>query len=350
MARRVTLKQVAARAGVSYQTVSKVLNDSIQVSEDTAARIWEAVHELDYRPNQIARNLRMQHSRLIGYSWAPSSPDEPNPILDHFLQSMVHASNQAGYHLLCFPHPHDEQNVDGYRELIATNQVDGFIISSVEYEDPRIQFLQERGFPFVAFGRSNSNRRFPYVDVDGQAGITMITEHLIERGHRRIGVLAWPEDSRVGQDRLDGYFRAMLAAGLTPLDKWIARGEGNVAFGREGAQRLLNMPTDRQPTAIVCLNDVMAIGALSLAQSMGYRVGEDLAITGFDDYPMVQYINPPLTSVRQPIWEIGLKVIELLVEAINDREVEEAQILMVPELVIRASSAGYLNDDSSRGV
>ncbi len=342
MVRQVTLKQVAARAGVSYQTVSKVLNDRIQVSDETAVRIWEAVRELGYRPNQMARNLRMQSSQLIGYSWAPSTRDKPNPILDQFLQSMVHASYQAGYHLLCFPFPEDERRVEGYRELIDTNQVDGFVISGVEYEDPRILFLQERGFPFVAFGRSNPEWRFPYVDVDGQAGIAQAVEHLIKLGHRRIGVLAWPEQSRVGRDRLNGYFNAMAAASLPIQATWVRRGEGSVAFGREGTMTLLELPEEQRPTAIVCLNDVMAIGAMELAQGQGYRIGENLAITGFDDYPIVQYLNPPLTSVHQPIWEIGLRVIDLLVKVINSRTGDENEILMTPRLVIRASSAGYL--------
>jgi len=132
MAKRITLKHVAARAGVSYQTVSKVINKKAQVSKETEERIWEAINALGYRPNQLARSLRAQRSCLIGYSWAPSPPDQANPILDLFLQSMVHAAEARGYHLLCFPHRVGVDRVDGYRELIDSQRVDGFVVSGVE--------------------------------------------------------------------------------------------------------------------------------------------------------------------------------------------------------------------------
>ena len=211
---RATLKEVAAKAGVSYQTVSKVLNKQAQVSKETEERILEAVRALGYHPNQIARNMRLQQSRMIGYSWAPARPGEVNPILDQFLQSMAQAAEIAGYHLLCFPHHFEQKTISTYRHLIDTHRVDGFVISSVEYNDPCVTFLQERNFPFVAFGRSNPELVFPYVDVDGAAGMHMVVEHLVSQGHRRIAALAWPTTSVVGQHRLDGYLTGLAAAGI----------------------------------------------------------------------------------------------------------------------------------------
>src|SRR5512139_3032858 len=212
MASQVTLKSVASRAGVSYQTVSKVLNGQIQVAPETRERILKAADELGYRPNQIARNMRARRSYMIGYSWMPTSPDQINQILDQFLSSMVYEAEAAGYHLLPFPFRHG--HVEDYRELIDTGRVDGFVISSVEYDDLRVSFLMERKFPFVAFGRSNPEMDFPYVDVDGAEGLRLATRHLIERGHKRIGALAWPDDSRVGNDRIAGFFEVMKSAGL----------------------------------------------------------------------------------------------------------------------------------------
>src|SRR5512138_2230648 len=193
MTPQVTLKSVASRAGVSYQTVSKVLNGQIQVAPETKERILKAADELGYRPNQIARNMRAQRSHMIGYSWLPTSPDQINQILDRFLSSMVHEAEAAGYHLL--PFPFRSGHVDDYRELIDTGRVDGFVISSVEYDDTRLSYLMERKFPFVAFGRSNPGWDFPFVDVDGTDGLRQATGYLIEKGNRRIGVLAWPEGS-----------------------------------------------------------------------------------------------------------------------------------------------------------
>src|ERR1051325_10797461 len=137
MASKTTLKQVAALAGVSYQTVSKVLNKQAQVSKETEQRIHEAVRELGYRPNQIARNMRAKRSFMIGYSWAQTSPNQVNHILDQFLTSMVREAEAAGYHLLPFPFREGDGLVDAYRELIDTGRVDGFVLSSVNYDDQR---------------------------------------------------------------------------------------------------------------------------------------------------------------------------------------------------------------------
>src|SRR5450759_67574 len=271
--KRTTLKEVAALAGVSYQTVSKVINRQLQVSRDTEERIWQAISASGYQPNQIARSMRTQRSRLIGYTWAPSPPDQPNPILDLFLHSMTKTAEENGYHLLCFPYGADLSRMEGYQELIATRRVDGFILSGVEFADPRVQFLLEKDFPFVAFGRSSPGMVFPYVDVDGAAGMRQVTEHLIAQGHRRIAVLAWPEGSRTGQERLNGYTWAMRDAGIEGLSNWIVRGEGQVAFGIEAARGWLTMPENQRPTAIAAFNDLMAIGAMQAAREVGLEVG-----------------------------------------------------------------------------
>ncbi|GIV65666.1 MAG: LacI family DNA-binding transcriptional regulator [Chloroflexota bacterium] len=341
MPRRVTLKEVALRSGVSYQTVSKVINGQVQVAPDTAARIWQAVQELNYRPNYTARSLRAQRSFTIGYSWRPSPPDQANPILDTFLQSMFHAAEQRGYYLLCFPyHSETQRQIESYRELMDTRRVDGFVLSGVEYNDPRVLFLLEQKFPFVAFGRSNPELRFPSIDVDGGYGLRLATEHLLSQGHRKIAALAWPEESRVGNNRMEGYFSAMRAAGIEPLAEWIQRGEGRYAFGYDATRKLLALPEEIRPTAMVCLNDYMAVGAVKAIQDAGFRVGSQIGVTGFDDTPIAQYLTPPLTSVRQPVWEIGERLIALLLNLLEAKDVvqEWETILMQPQLVIRASS------------
>lgn len=340
MAQRVTLKEVAERAGVSYQTVSKVLNKQVQVTKETEQRILEAVQQLGYRPNLIARNMRQQRSRLIGYSWEPAPPDQANPILDRFLQSMALEAEQAGYHLLCFTHRSGKDLLAGHRELIETNRVDGFVISSVEFDDPRIAFFQEQGFPFVAFGRSNPEWVFPYVDVDGAVGMQQVVEHLFALGHRRIAALAWPLGSRVGQNRLDGFLKAFRAAGLEVPEGYICRGEGTLEFGQAAAAGWLDLPPAERPTALVALNDMMALGAMRAVQGRGLVVGQDIAITGFDDMPMSQYLNPALTSVRQPVWEVGQQIMSTLLAILNDEAPQDSGLLLAPQLIVRPSSGG----------
>jgi DNA-binding LacI/PurR family transcriptional regulator len=337
MSRLITLKQVAAKAGVSYQTVSKVLNQKIQVSDETEKRIMDAVHDLGYRPNQTARNMRANRSYMIGYSWVQTTPDQVNHILDQFLTSMVREAEAAGYHLLPFSFRAGQAQVDDYRELIETGRVDGFVLSSVNYNDPRINFLLERKFPFVAFGRSNPELDFPYVDVDGADGLLQSLNHLIGNGHRRIGAIAWPEDSRVGNERMRGYFDAMQSAGLEILPEWVERGDGTFEFGCAAAARLLDLPDLQRPTAIVTLNDTQAIGALQVARERGLQVGRDLAIVGFDDAPMSQYLQPALSSVRQPVSEAGRKCVEILVSLMGRNKPHDRQVLLKPRLIVRAS-------------
>lgn len=335
---QVTLKEVAAHAGVSYQTVSKVLNGQIRVAPETHQRIMEAVRELGYRPNFLARNMRFQRSFMIGYSWVQTPPDQVNHILDQFLSSMVREAEAAGYHLLPFPFQQGEQQIEAYRELIDTGRVDGFVLSSVDYDDPRIHFLMERGFPFVAFGRSTPGLDFPWVDVDGAAGTRQAVEYLLSKGHTRIAALAWPENSRVGNDRLAGYFQALEAAGLQADPDLLLRGEGTFEVGREMTLRLLDLPAPKRPTALIALNDTMAIGAMYAARERGLEIGQEIAIVGFDDAPMVQYLYPPLTTIRQPIAEAGRKCVEILVSLMEEVQPAERQILLPPKLICRASA------------
>ncbi len=338
--RHVTLKQVASSAGVSYQTVSKVLNRQIQVSKETEDRILDAARTLGYRPSFVARSLRAQRAFTIGYSWPPSPPDQENIVLDQFLQSMFLAAEERGYYLLCFPYHADiNQHLATYSELIETRRVDGFVLSNIEYDDPRVSLLLERNFPFVAFGRSNPDLVFPWIDVDGGLGIRQSMLHLLEKGHRKIAALAWPLDSRVGNNRMEGYFSALQDADITPDESWIKRGEGVFDFGYKAMLELLELSEDCRPTAVIALNDMMAIGASQAIKDRGWIVGKDFAVTGFDDAPMVQYTFPSLTTLHQPISEIGQRIIAMLMEYINTGTLpQNPNILVAPQLIVRNST------------
>lgn len=338
MAPAVTLKQVAARAGVSYQTVSKVLNRTVQISKETEERILEAAEELGYHPNQLARNMRAQRSYMIGYSWEQTSPDQVNHILDQFLSSMVEEAQEAGYHVLPFSYHDGETHVEDYRNLIDTGRVDSFILSSINYDDPRISFLIEREFPFVAFGRSSPSLDFCYVDVDGADGIRQAVEYLIGCGHSRIAAIAWPDDSRVGNERKCGYVDAMEAANLPIHPQWIQSGEGVYEFGRQACMCLLDLQPSIRPTAMIALNDTMAIGAMHAVQERDLQVGKDIAIIGFDDAPMSQFLQPALTTIRQPIRLAGRKCVEMLVSLMDEKPLDEPHVLLKPKLIVRASA------------
>ncbi len=340
MSKNITLKDIAKRAGVSYQTVSKVIHNQIQVTAEVRSRIEAAIAELDYRPNVAAQNLRTQSSHLIGYSW--QLEDRYSPVLEQFQHSVVESAENFGYHILLFPQRADRDLYATYAELIRTKRVDGFIISSVEYNDPRVAALEHLGVPFVCFGRSRENEHSPFVDVDGQAGSKAAVQHLIEQGHQRIAILGWPESSRVGTERLAGYWDAMKDAALSIDPEWIIRGRGEIDYGYEAANTLLDLPPQRRPTAIVAILDTIAIGVMQAAEACGYTVGRDLAVVGFDDMAVAHYVKPGLTTLRQPIKEVGQRVTQLLINILKGEAPAERHILLPPELIIRDSSLGYV--------
>jgi len=335
---RVTLKDVAAHAGVSYQTVSKVLNNRAQVTPETRERIWQAVRELNYRPNISARNLRTQASNLIGYAWHYMPDEFIHPVLDAFVHSVAHAAEDRGFHILTFLADHGPTSADVYHELFSRNQVAGFLLADTVRNDSRVEMLLDKGIPFVTFGRANDDWDFHWVDVDGEHGMYCVVQHLLQRGHRCIGFITWPEGSQSGSYREAGYRRALQESGIEVRKEWIVRGENSAELGQRGVQQLMQLPVASRPTAVVCVSDLIAMGALNGAAGAGIEVGKDLAITGFDDVSLVQYTQPPLTSVRQPIAAVGEQVIDLLLRQIHGGEINQKGILLKPELIIRASS------------
>ncbi len=338
MKKQVTLKDVAKQAGVSYQTVSKVLKGRGTVSPDTKDRIQAIVQELGYQPNIRARNLRMQRSNLIGYSWQPEPPDLYNPILEKFLQSIITVAEQKDYHILTFAWQQKNSQIEECRNLIQSGRIDGLMLSSIDFDDPRVAYLMALDFPFIAFGRANPEWDFAYIDVDGGAGFRQMTEHLLALGHQRIAVLSWPESSRTGEDRLEGYYQAMQQANIPLEDGRIGRGKNTVSVGYDGAKRFLQQPATDRPTALACMSDTLAIGAMNAARDLGLTIGKDISISGFDDTPLSQYLQPSLTTVRQPIWEAGQRGVELLFQVMDGHTPIGNQILLPPKLIIRQST------------
>jgi DNA-binding LacI/PurR family transcriptional regulator len=335
----VTIRDVARRAGVSTATVSYVLNDSRPVGKETRRRVLQAVKELGYRPSVIARGLKAGESRIIGYSWRPAPADQFNPILEKFIHSVAEATARHGYHVLTFPYPEPYDDVAVYREMVGSGRVDGFILPNTYLDDRRIRYLQQVGFPFVAFGRSNPDWDFPWVDVDGADGVGQAMAHLLELGHRRIACVAWKESDVVGQYRLAGYQNGMVDAGLSVDPDWVVRTDNDYSPAYRATQAWLRMPPDRRPTAVMALSDLLAIGVMNAVADAGMVVGRDLAVVGFDDSPVTGYLRPPLTSLRQPITEVSERIVRMLVDLVRGGMPAPAQVLLKPRLIVRDSTA-----------
>jgi DNA-binding LacI/PurR family transcriptional regulator len=331
----ITIRDVAAYAGVSVTTVSYVINNNPLTKPATRQRVRSAIHELGYHPNTTARNLKTNETRLLGYAWhVAEDPIRRNPLLDLFLYELAQSAEGQGYHILTFTQ-HSQDGVKPYQDLINTNRVDGFALSDVTYGDPRVKYLVDRQMPFVTYGKANGDGDFPYVDVDGKRGIQLAIEHLIAKGHERIGMISWPQGFRIGDIRTQGYIEAMQMAGLPVRDQWIAHSPNTMQHAFDAAKQILS--SKPRPTAIACANDVMAFGAKRYVESLGLEIGTDISLTGYDDTPVAELID--MTSIAQPIALIASKVVDLLLAEISRQRPLDYHLMLEPSLVVRESSA-----------
>lgn len=333
---RTTIRHVSHRAGVSVGTVSNVLNAPHLVSTDTRSRVLDAIAELDYRPSRSARSLQAQRTYLVGYRL----PDPGvSSALDVFLHSLVAGASEHGLEIVLFTPSSGQTDLDAYRTSIRSGDVDGFVLSETNYDDHRIALLTEARFPFVAFGRALASEPFSWVDVDGAAGMMAVVDHLVELGHQRIAIVAWPPGSESGDARVAGYLTAMARARLPVEPELMIRANGGFESGRKTGRDLLSQR--QPPTAIVTVQDDLAFGVMAAAVDQGIRVGPDLAVTGFDDSTAAALSTPGLTSVRQPMELVAATMIELLVSQLRDPETKRSGTLLVPDLVKRASTLSF---------
>lgn len=330
-----TLADVAERAGVSRQTVSNAVNNPDLLRADTLLRVQQAIADLGYLPNRAARNLRTRASHLIGLRIQAVQEGTANATMDRFVHSLVETSREAGYHVLLFTgDPTDP--LSGYDDLLRSTAVDAFVVTDTYLGNPQAEWLDSRRAPFVAFGRpwENPESTHAWVDVDGAAGCESATSHLLGKGHERIAWIGWRKDSRIGEDRRAGWHRAMKQAGLA-TSGLASRVEDTVASGAEASEVLLD---EAAPTAFVCASDTLAMGVLQTLDRRGLRVGDDVAVVGFDDSQVAQVVRPGLSSVRQPLEDVAIEVVTALEGLLGRPRVAQQGVLLTPSLVVRDSS------------
>jgi DNA-binding LacI/PurR family transcriptional regulator len=329
-----TLATVAERAGVSRQTVSNALNNPELLREDTLLRVQAAIADLGYTPNRAARQLRTRASHLIGLRFERAQEGTSNALMDRFVHTLVETTAETGHRVLLFSGAVDDP-LDGYDELLRAAAVDAFVITDTYAGTAETELLRRVGAPFVTFGRpwDDPVAMHPWVDVDGARGAGLATEHLLSIGHRQVAWLGWEETSRIGEDRRSGWETAMHGAGLDIADLG-ARTTDNVDAGRMEAHRLL----DGGATAFACASDTLAIGALHALHERGLRPGLDVGVVGFDDSLGAHVTWPGLTSVRQPLEQVAVEIVELLHSLLSLKPVDEPSRMLEPSLVVRRST------------
>ncbi len=331
----ITLKEIARRTGKSITTVSRALAGYDDVSPETKALVQRVADELGYTPNLLAQRLQKRRSDTIGLILPTFAPRFSDPFFSEFIAGVGNTAAENGYDLLVSTQEPGERELQVYRQKVQSRQVDGFVIVRTRRNDARIAYLREAAFPFVTFGRTEGEVDFPFVDVDGRQGMRLIGEHLIRLGHHHIACLAPPADLSFAEHRLEGLFEAMRAHGLPPGMCQVLRGDLTQKSGYDMTRSLLQ--TASPPTAIVACNDLMALGAIAAIQDCGLQVGRNIAVTGFDGIPMAEHSHPPLTTVSQPIYQIGKMVTNMLILIIRGDQSPPRQVMLEPELVIRQS-------------
>lgn len=341
---KVTLKTISEESGFSITTVSRALAGYDDVNEDTRRRILEIAERLGYQPNLAARHLRSKQTHTIGMV-IPLTSYFSDPFFMELLSGVGRQAAEYGYDLLISARHPGEEELGAYRRMVASSRIDGVVVARVLQDDPRISFLQEANHPFVVFGRSQSGD-YPYIDVDGTEGLRRLVQHLTGLGHRRIAIILSPKTLAFTHQRYDGYLQGLQEAGITPNDAYVVRGSLTRESGYNAAQTLLDLP--QPPTAIIGANDSMALGALRAARERGLRVGQDVAIAGFDDVPTAAQSLPPLTTVRQPIYDIGRRALDMLIRVIRREPLPERHVLLTPELIVRESTIGQKDQHQVR--
>jgi LacI family transcriptional regulator len=333
----ITIRNLAKKLNLSITTVSRALDGYADVSAETRQRVIQAAEEMGYRPSYIARNLRKRRSDSIGYILPTASPQFSDPFYTSFLTGLCDESATRRIDLLvASAPPSTRQEQEQYQRWVLSGRVDGVVLNRIRRQDWRIEFLEEQKLPFAGLGTSLSSELYPRVEVDERGGMTRLTRHLIEQGHRRIAFIGGPAELSLQFERSGGYRRALQEAGIMHDPQLEVEGDLSEQRGYELALQLLNSPAP--PTALIGCNDLTALGAHRAAKDMNLNIGEEIAIAGFDGLPETEFIAPPITTLVQPTYEIARRLAGLLIDQINGAVLECIVERIEPILELRAST------------
>lgn len=329
-----TLEEIARIAHVSRSTVSRVINNDPNVSDRTRQRVEEVIRQANFQPNRAARSLAGGRTRILGLV-IPMGVSRlfTDPFFPILIQSVTSSCNAHDHTLMLWlEEPEYERRM--VSQILQNDLIDGVIVSSSLIEDPLVRSLSSSSMPFIVIGRTLNDPTASYVDVDNVEGARRAVTHLFQRGYRKIAAITGPQDMIAGIDRLEGYKKAHQEWGLPPNPDWIVDGGFSEDIAYEAMQQLLTHEID----AVFTHSDIMASGAMRAVKKAGLRIPEDVAVVGFDDMPFAARLEPPLTTIRQPIQKTGAIAVETLIESIRRPGSPPRRIFLPAELVIRSSS------------
>ncbi|WP_163536406.1 LacI family DNA-binding transcriptional regulator [Gracilibacillus sp. YIM 98692] len=328
---KVTIYDVAKKAGVSIATVSKVINNTGNMRDSTRTKVMKVMEELNYYPSVMASALTGKRTQTLGLL----VPDISNPFFSEMARTIEDRAHERGLSVIMCSTDEDEDKEKKYLELLRRKQVDGFIIASSFHDKKLLQDLKSTQIPMVMLTQDAGSLGVTSVSVDDFTGGYDATSHLLSLGHQKIVIIA--EERLSSKMRIYGFQEAYETHGYEYHSDMVLRTTASIANGKKCLEQMLNR--DELPSAIFACNDLIAIGVIQGARENGIRIPEDLSIVGFDNTILATTTVPSLTTVAQPINEMGRKVVDVIVDNINNEEPTTERILFKPTLMVRNTSA-----------
>jgi LacI family transcriptional regulator len=334
----ITIRDVAKKLKLSITTVSRALDGYDDVADQTRLRVARVAREMGYVPSRAARQLRRRQADVIGYILPASGTHFTDPFFSSFIAGLGDEATSHKFDLLVSTaSPDSPAEREIYERWVRSRLVDGIVLTRMRMRDWRAKYLAENDFPFVAHGHTHQRLKFPYNGVDSRSGFELLVKHLHDRGHLRIAYIGAPARFTLQSDRFEGYRNGLAAAGL-PFDAaLIAEGDLSRTGGYDAALRLFDLA--QPPTAIIGVNDLTAIGAMRAARERGLVVGKNVAIAGYDGTDDSEHTQPPLTTLRQDVYEIARQLAQMLIARIAGQQIE-SKLIIQPELILRESTGG----------
>lgn len=342
-----SLKKLAAHLGLTEGTVSRALNNYPDISSKTRERVQKAAVQLGYKANPMARSLATGVPEAVAYIMPQSHSSISEPFVSQLLTGLGDALAQRGWDLLVTQSVSAEEEPEMIHKLVTSGRVSGVVLSRPHKQDARIKLLQDAKFPFIVHGRSVRCDNYAWYDVDSKAAFNAAVDHLVALGHQRIGFVGAPTYYNFAQERLDGYREAIVANGLEPDEGLVQITELSDDGGERAAGDLLDSPSP--PTALLCLTDTQALGALAAVRSRDLVPGKHVSVIGYDGLRLGRHTNPPLTTMAQPQAHSGRQLGEMLLAIIDGGDPREFQILRNAELLRRKSDGPvWVNKDQTK--
>jgi LacI family transcriptional regulator len=344
MNRPPTLRDVAEKANVHTSTVSRALNERTQgmINPITVKRVRAAADALGYQPNSLARGLKTRRTLTVGML----IPDLTNPLFPPIVRGIEDRFRSSGYTLLLANTDQDTSREQQIIGVMQARHVDGIIVATARRKHPILEKLQQEGMPLVLVNRVADLPVVSSVTADDHSGVGQAMRHLMSLGHRRIAHVAGSSTTTTGVNRASAYRHWLEAAGITYDEKLVTVADWfTEADGATACQELLDRGVDF--TAILAANDLVALGCYQVLRSVGRRVPEDVSVVGYNDIPFTHAFAPPLTSVRVPLYELGQKTADLMLEHIEDEAAVHTSVRLMPRLVVRASTRALTADEAA---